>query len=86
MALPVVLQKVKSTMLSEMGYLRSAETLFVRFRSNGALYAYFKVPAVHWQRMRAVNSVGRYVQKNIFKQYPAARISEGDKPETREAA
>ncbi len=77
MALPIVLQQVNSTMLSEMGYLRAAETLFVKFRNNNAVYAYFKVPAVHWHRLRAVNSVGRYMQKHIFKQYPAARISEG---------
>ncbi|OAV44606.1 KTSC domain-containing protein [Lewinella sp. 4G2] len=81
MALPIVMQKANSTMLSEMGYLRSAETLFVKFRNNGAVYAYFKVPSVHWQRLRAVNSVGRYMQEHIFKSYPAARISEGDPKE-----
>ena len=79
MALPIVLQQVNSTMLSEMGYLRAAETLFVKFRNNGAVYAYFKVPSEHWHRLRAVNSVGRYMQQHIFKQYPAARISEGEK-------
>ena len=77
MALPIVLQSVNSNMLSEMGYLRSAETLFVKFRSNEAVYAYFKVPPVHWQRLRMVNSVGRYMQNNIFKKFPAARSSEG---------
>lgn len=79
MALPVVLQPVASQMLSEMGYLRAAETLFVRFRNNGAVYAYFKVEPTHWQRLRAVNSIGRYMQKHIFKRYPCARISEGTK-------
>ena len=66
-------------MLSEMGYLRKAETLFVRFRNNGALYAYFGVPPEHWHRLRAVNSIGRYMQNHIFKQYTAARISDGEK-------
>ena len=83
MALPIVMQPVASQMLSEMGYLRSAETLFVKFRNNGAVYAYFKVEPEHWQRLRAVVSVGRYMQRNIFKQYPSARISEGEKKATK---
>ena len=77
MALPIIMQPVASTMLSEMGYLRRAETLFVKFRNNGAVYAYFGVPPTHWHRLRAVTSIGRYMQRHIFKQYPAARISEG---------
>ena len=80
MALPIVMQKVNSQMLSEMGYLKAANTLFVKFRNNGAVYAYFGVPAVHWHRLRAVASIGRYMQRHIFKQYTAARISEGEKP------
>ena len=79
MALPIVMQQANSQMLSEMGYLRTAETLFVKFRNNGAVYAYFQVPPVHWHRLRATASIGRYMQKNIFKQYPAARISEGER-------
>lgn len=78
MALPIVMQPVSSQMLSEMGYLRAANTLFVKFRNNGAVYAYFGVPGEHWQRIRAVNSVGRYMQRHIFKKYAAARISEGE--------
>ena len=79
MPLPIVLQKANSTMLSEMGYLRAAETLFVKFRNNGAVYAYFKVPPEHWHRLRATTSIGRYMQRHIFKAYPSARISEGEK-------
>ena len=87
MALPIVLQQTNSTMLSEMGYLRAAQTLFVKFRNNGAVYAYFNVPSEHWHRLRAVNSIGRYMQANILKKYPVARISEGEKkPATAEAA
>ncbi len=67
-------------MLSEMGYLRSASTLFVKFRNNGAVYAYFGVPTEHWHRLRAVASIGRYMQRHIFKSYPAARISSGESP------
>lgn len=73
------MQQVDSQMLSEMGYLRAASTLFVKFRNNGAVYAYFGVPAEHWHRLRAVASIGRYMQRHIFKQYAAARISEGKK-------
>ena len=79
MALPIVMQKVNSQMLSEMGYLRAASTLFVKFRNNGAVYAYFGVPSEHWHRLRAVASIGRYMQRHIFKKYAAARISEGEK-------
>jgi hypothetical protein len=79
MALPIVMQQVNSQMLSEMGYLRAANTLFVKFRNNGAVYAYFGVPAEHWHRLRAVASIGRYMQRHIFKRYTAARISEGEK-------
>ena len=78
MALPIVMQPVNSQMLSEMGYLKAANTLFVKFRNNGAVYAYFGVPIVHWHRLRAVNSIGRYMQAHIFKKYSAARISEGE--------
>ena len=79
MPLPIVMQKVNSAMLSEMGYLRAAETLFVKFRNNGAVYAYFKVPPEHWHRLRATASIGRYMQRHVFKTYPSARISEGEK-------
>ena len=85
MALPIVMQKVNSQMLSEMGYLREANTLFVKFRNNGAVYAYFGVPIVHWHRLRAVASIGRYMQKHIFKRFTAARISEGEKPPRKES-
>ncbi len=86
MALPIVMQKVDSQMLSEMGYLKSASTLFVKFRNNGAVYAYFGVPPVHWHRLREVVSIGRYMQRHIFRKYTAARISEGEKPSGKEAA
>jgi hypothetical protein len=84
MALPIVMQQVNSQMLSEMGYLRSANTLFVKFRNNGAVYAYFGVPAEHWHRLRAVASIGRYMQRHIFKRYTAARISEGERASSKE--
>lgn len=84
MALPILLRPVRSTMLSEMGYLRKAETLFVKFRNNGAVYAYFQVPPAHWHRLRETSSVGRYMQEHIFKQYPAVRVSEGDKAKKEE--
>lgn len=86
MALPIVMRKVNSQMLSEMGYLHAAETLFVKFRNNGSVYAYFKVPPVHWHRLRQTTSIGRYLQRNIFKQFPAARISEGEKKPKQQAA
>ena len=85
MALPIIMQKVNSQMLSEMGYLRAASTLFVKFRNNGAVYAYFGVPPEHWQRIRAVASIGRYMQRHIFKRYAAARISEGEHAPARQA-
>jgi hypothetical protein len=75
--LPVAMQPCKSSMLSEMGYLRSASTLFVRFRNNGAVYAYFGVPAEHYYRLRAVASIGRYMQRHILERYTGARVSSG---------
>lgn len=91
MALPIVMQKASSQMLSEMGYLRKAETLFVKFRNNGSVYAYFNVPPAHWHRLRETTSIGRYMREHIFKQFPAARISGGEpktktKPTVEEAA
>jgi hypothetical protein len=79
MALPILLQPVDSQMLSEMGYLKSAETLFVRFRNNGAVYAYLGVAPEHWHRLRATASIGRYLQRNVLGQHRAVRISAGDK-------
>jgi hypothetical protein len=60
-----------------MGYLSATHTLFVKFRNNGAVYAYFGVPVEHWYRLRAVASVGRYIQRHIFEKYVASRISSG---------
>ena len=79
MALPTLMQSVDSQMLSEMGYLTSSETLFVKFRNNGAVYAYFGVAPEHWHRLRATVSIGRYMQRNILGQHRAVRISAGDK-------
>ena len=69
-------------MLSQMGYLRAANTLFVKFRDGGAVYAYFGVPNEHYAGLRACESITRYMQQHIFKNYAAARISEGERATT----
>ncbi|PHI20519.1 KTSC domain-containing protein [Lewinellaceae bacterium SD302] len=87
MALPILLKPVNSQMLSEAGYLPQARTLFVRFRGNGAVYAYFGVPAEVNQELLASRSIGRFMQQRIFKHYYSARISQGElKKPTKEAA
>lgn len=65
-------------MLSELGYLPQARTLFVRFRNNGALYAYFGVPPEQVAALRKSPSIGRFMQKHVIRQYYSARISEGE--------
>jgi hypothetical protein len=58
------LQKVKSTMISEVGYDAAANVLHVKF-PNGKHYAYFDVaPQLH-EDMMASDSIGKFFASNV---------------------
>ncbi|CAH1002650.1 hypothetical protein LEM8419_03522 [Neolewinella maritima] len=75
-SLPTILQPVESSMMSHMGYLRAAYTLFVQFH-DGSLYAYFGVQPEQWAALRATKSKGQYMRLYIFDIHAASRVSDG---------
>ena len=85
MALPVLLEPVRSTMVNKLGYLSGQQTLFVEFH-NESVYAYFGVSPLHYGNLQRTNSVGRYLNKHILRKYPSARITAGASKQAKEAA
>ncbi len=57
MALPILLEPVRSTMVRQLGFLSGQKTLFIEFH-NHSVYAYFGVPTYHYQNLRRTRSVG----------------------------
>jgi hypothetical protein len=78
MALPIVLEPVRSQAVAELGYLAEQNTLLVRFAGNRSVYAYFGVPPKHYAGLKSSNSIGRYLNDHILRRYPVARLTSGE--------
>ncbi len=71
----VAMKKVESTMIAEVGY-DNAEILLVRFRSNGALYAYYEFPEDEYDALIASDSKGSFFNQNIRNKYAYEKLED----------
>ena len=69
----VTMKKVESTMIAEVGY-DNAEILLVRFRSNGALYAYYDFPKEEYNALMSADSKGSFFNQNIRDKYSYEKL------------
>lgn len=63
-----------SSAISEVGYDFEKEVLYVVFKKNDALYAYYDVPWDVWEDFLYDDSMGAYLNKNIKGKYEYERI------------
>lgn len=67
-------EPVESTSVSSLGYDPRSATLEVEF-VNGGVYRYFMVSRATWERLRAADSIGRFVNVVIKPHYRVVRVS-----------
>ncbi len=64
-----VMITVKSTAISEIGYLPEEHVLGLRFKESGVFYAYADVPESVYQEFISADSIGRYFNSEIKPNY-----------------
>jgi hypothetical protein len=67
-------EPVESTSVTSVGYDPRSATLEIEF-ANGGVYQYFAVPRATWNRLRAADSIGRFVNFTIKPHHRYARLS-----------
>ncbi|MEA2666601.1 MAG: hypothetical protein QOI11_3545 [Candidatus Eremiobacteraeota bacterium] len=67
-------EPVESTSVMSMGYDPRSATLEVEF-ANGGVYRYFAVPRATYERLRAADSIGRFVNFVIKPHHRFVRMS-----------
>lgn len=83
-AIPIPMQKVKSSNISAIGYNQDRKIMDIRFK-NGRTYRYFEVMFIIYKRLinppKEVNkSVGKAFWKYINNQLPYVEITKELKP------
>ena len=63
-----------SSAFTEIGYIRSEETLIVTFRDTGYSYAYYGVSVSVWNALKSAESKGSYYNSNIKGNYQCEKI------------
>ena len=69
---------VDSTVIAEAGYDEDRSVLLLRFRSNGALYAYYNVDEGVYRGLLRAASKGTYFGNNIKDVYRYEKLESGD--------
>ena len=72
----VPMQEVESSAISEIGYEKYTETLLIRFKESGVLYAYFEVPQSIYEKLINAESIGKSFNQDIKDIYDYERIDE----------
>lgn len=70
----VDMQKVNSSLFSEVGYNPEVKHLFVRFADSGAAYVYTNLTQEYFTGMMQAESIGTYFNKTIKGNFPCFRI------------
>lgn len=66
-----------STAISQVGFIEKVDgegIMFVRYKSNGYLYAYYEVPQYIYARLFDADSKGEYVNEHIKPYYDYERL------------
>ncbi len=74
----VSMKQTTSTMIAEEGYDRDFDTLLIRFRTTGALYAYYDVPYEVFDELSEAESQGSYFNKYIKDMYEYEQLETGE--------
>jgi len=69
----VEMYPVSSSMISEVGYDESTNTVFIKFNSN-ALYMYEGVCKSEFENLKTASSVGTYFNNNFKDEYSFERL------------
>jgi hypothetical protein len=64
----------RSDCFSEVGYDSGTGTLYVVFRSSGAMYLYDEVPASVYRALCSADSMGGYYNSKIKGQYDCTKV------------
>jgi hypothetical protein len=67
-------QSVASSNIASVGYDTNSETLEIEFLKGGAVYQYYNVPDVEYDRLINADSVGKYFIANIKSAYPCEKM------------
>lgn len=67
-------EPVESTSVTSVGYDPRSATLEIEF-ANGGVYRYLAVPRATWERLRAADSVGRFVNFTIKPHHRFVRVT-----------
>lgn len=65
--------KVKSSTLNQIEYDYETHTLQVEFR-QGSIYKYFEVPEEAYESLIQAESIGKYFNSNIKRQYGVEKV------------
>ena len=76
--LSVKMSDMNSTVIAEGGYDAANNILLLRFRSNGALYAYYNVPRTIYLELIHADSPGNYLNSYIRDKYDYELIESGE--------
>jgi KTSC domain len=67
-------EPVESTSIASMGYDRRSATLEIEF-AGGGVYRYLAVSERTWERLRAAESKGRFVNGSVKPYHRVVRVS-----------
>ncbi|MBQ9358401.1 MAG: KTSC domain-containing protein, partial [Abditibacteriota bacterium] len=74
----VDMTEVDSTVIAEEGYDKGRRTLYLRFSSNGALYAYYDVDEDVYRELLRAESKGTFFGKRIKDKYRYDKLESGE--------
>ena len=69
----VTMVAVDSSAISELGYSKKANTLYIRFKESGVLYEYYDVPESEYKNLKNADSIGKYFNSDIKGTYDYSR-------------
>ena len=75
------MKEVDSSKISKVGYVEKTQQLYVEFKSTGAVYVYYDVPADEYKTLMEATSIGKAHSQMILrghvngKGYRSERIS-----------
>ena len=71
----VVLKEVQSSNITHVGYDKSTETLFIRFRNSGT-YCYEGVSAAQHNALVTAKSIGKHFHEAIRSRFKGVKLPE----------
>jgi len=67
-------EPVESSNISSVGYDKENQRLEIEFRRSKVVYSYHKVPPKVYAKLMTAESLGKYFNENIAKEYKFTRL------------